>query len=175
MILKIKLQSEHSKINMKLAIFAFVSSAFVASAGITGKLTVTYENAKVVIKGALTGLPTSVTDGGIHVHSGEDCTNGGKTTAGDVNAHVGGHLFSNYIDGWAYPNAISYNTDANGKGDIDVSAKYFVLAKDKTSDAMPYIAGRCIVMHGVSDSAMSDRAAIGKIVEKDGLCSSSWG
>jgi len=94
---------------------------------------------------------------------------------GDVNTHVGGHLMSNSIDGWDYPAKITYDTDAAGKGVIDVSAKYFVLTKGDKTDEMPYIAGRCIVMHGVSSTKQGDRAAIGQIVEKNGAYTAAMG
>ena len=102
------------------------------------------------ITGKLEGLPRKVTNGGIHVHSGKDCTNGGATDASAVNAHVGGHLFSNYIDGWAYPAPTTYNTDADGTATIVVKAKHYTLSKDKGTDAVPSVEGRCIVLHGLS-------------------------
>jgi len=161
--------------------FVFLSSAFVASgAAISGKLAVTYggddSNGFIVsIKGALTNLPNSATNAGIHVHTGEDCTNGGATTTDAVNAHIGGHLFSNNVDPWAYPTPTTYNTDANGNSLIDVSAQYFVLAKTTGTLAMPAVEERCIVLHGASGSDLSSRVAVGQIVKNGDVYEASIG
>ena len=112
----------------------------------SGELTVAYSNKAVFISGNLVDLPYGIKDGGIHVHVGSDCT--------DYNT-IGGHLFSNFIDGWAYPDPTTYDTDADGTGMISVMAKSFVLSKGKGTAATPAVEGRCIVLHGVSKTDMA--------------------
>merc|ERR1719174_1027079 len=157
-----------------LTFFALAKIATVSGA-VTGSLAVTDANDKICIKGNLAGLPKSVTNGGIHVHSGKDCTNGGATDASAVNKHVGGHLFSTYIDGWAYPAAITYMTDAAGKASIKVTAKHYTLSKDKGTEAVPSVEGRCVVLHGASGNDMASRVAIGKIVKSGNSYSATIG
>merc|ERR1712124_205981 len=99
------------------------------------------------------------TAAGIHIHEGTDCTDPDE---------VGGHLWSNHIDGWAFPTPITYNSDANGAADIDVTANYFTLAEADETLAIPAVENRCVVLHGVSDDNANARAAIGQIVNNAG-------
>merc|ERR1712032_785879 len=87
---------------------------------------------------------------------------------GDIQENMGFHLESPNVDGWAFPNPITYNTNAAGEGEINVKAKSHVVAKaDQTSTDRPAVEGHCIVLHGSSPDDELSRVAIGKIV-KDG-------
>jgi len=128
---------------------------------VAGTLSVTYQGRIVTISGSVTGLAQSMSDAGIHVHTGTDCTNGGQTTAAAVNTFIGGHLMSGSIDGWVFPTPTTYDTDSTGAANIDVSASGYTMENVKD---------RCVVLHGLSPSSMGNRVAIGKILQ-DGTAS----
>merc|ERR1719174_667309 len=77
----------------------------------------------------------------------------------------GGHLYSDSVDGWAFPKPIAYDTNSAGEGEINVQAKQHVLAQSDDTDAKPAVEGHCIVLHGASPGDMGARVAIGKIVK----------
>lgn len=122
-----------------VAILCRVSTALAA---ISGDLTVSYANDKVKFAGALTGLPASVSQAGIHIHEGTDCTDAST---------VGGHLMSGHIDGWL---TTTYSTDADGKATVDI---------ETTGYEFPDVVDKCLVLHGVSASDLSGKIAAGKI------------
>jgi len=135
---------------------------------LSGTLAVSQTNGVVTIQGDVRGLPRGLNKAGIHVHTGEDCTNMGYNDDLTIQENMGFHLKSKSVDGWAFPVPITYNTDSAGDGEINVKAKSHVLAKaDQTSTDRPAVEGHCVVLHGSSQSDMSSRVAIGKIV-KDG-------
>jgi len=132
---------------------------------LSGTLSVSFSNGVVTIKGDVRGLPRGSKDAGIHVHTGTDCTNNGFDSKYDILQHVGGHLYSDSVDGWAFPKPIAYDTNSAGEGEINVQAKQHVLAQSDDTDAKPAVEGHCIVLHGASPGDMGARVAIGKIVK----------
>merc|ERR1712048_728483 len=128
---------------------------------IAGSLTVSYDNTakKISIKGKLTGLPAKVTNAGIHVHEGKDCD--------DMNA-IGGHLYTNTLDSWAFPDPVPYSTNAQGEAFLSnlAKAKGHVLSKADAKDGKVAVEDHCIVLHGVSGQNMGARVATGKIVKE---------
>lgn len=143
---------------------------------IKGELTVALVGGVLKITGDIVGLPRGKTDGRIHVHTGTDCTNAGYADALDISAHIGNHLYSNNIDGWAFPKPTTYDTDANGETTINVKASKYVLAASAAKLGMPSVQNRCIVLHGLSASAPGDRVAIAKIVASaDGVFTAKVG
>ena len=137
---------------------------------IAGTLQVTNDGGSVVLQGVIYGLPRSSTSG-IHVHTSTDCSNNGAKTDIGILTHMGGHLFSDAVDGWAFPVPITYNTDENGAANIDVTAGTHYLDNDDYADED--VKGRCIVLHGASTEKMSDRVAVGKIQKTNGGWSAS--
>merc|ERR1712187_77047 len=126
---------------------------------IASALTVSYDNSakKISIKGKLTGLPAKVTNAGIHVHEGKDCD--------DMNA-IGGHLYTNTLDSWAFPDPVTYSTNAQGEATVIAKAKGHVLSKADAKDGKVAVEDHCIVLHGVSVQNMGARVATGKIVKE---------
>jgi len=143
-----------------MRIFSLLSCVSVVSAAgfsdVSGELTITSSGKQVKIQGDLTGLPKSMNKAGIHVHAGTDCTS---------SDNIGGHLFSEYFDGWL---DTKYNTkQGDGFATIDIKAEGYALASTDAKNGMPAVEGRCIVLHGASTDDLGARVAIGKIT-KDG-------
>jgi len=158
---------------MKLLLLS--SSVCSALAAISGDLTVTSADGIVAIKGDVEGLTASSTQAGIHVHTGLECTANGETTASGVDTHIGGHLMSNTIDGWAFPDQTTYDTDAAGEASIDIKATSFALAAADTTTEKPAVEGHCVVLHGLTPNDLSPRVAIGKITKVGDEYSAEWG
>jgi hypothetical protein len=158
---------------MKLLLLS--SSVCSALAAISGDLTVQSADGVVAIKGDVEGLPASTTQAGIHVHTGLECTANGETTVSGVNTHIGGHLMSNTIDGWVFPEQTTYDTDGAGMATVDIKATSFALAAADTTIAKPAVEGHCVVMHGLTGTDLSPRVAIGKITKDGDVYSADMG
>merc|ERR1712226_85392 len=112
-----------------------------------------------------------LTNAGIHIHTGTDCTGGSDISSKDaVNKVIGGHLLYRG-DGFL---TTKYSSDADGKTKIDIqtpTGAYALLKSSTAATGPPAVEGHCIVAHAASGA----RIGIGKIVCTAKSCKASMG